>query len=127
MRLVFYFYLKVKQVPTWNRMNVLNNVKKNKKKCKYDVCVISNLSNGYIHQYWTNKPSTFASNNKCMGRYFIESKNDGENIFSSLHIVWTIFISSLSMYCVCNLLEYISLNKLLISVSASHIPFDNKS
>jgi hypothetical protein len=44
-----------------------------------------------------------------------------------LHIVSTIFISSLSMCCVCNLLDYISLKKWLIFVSTSHIPFGNKS
>jgi hypothetical protein len=44
-----------------------------------------------------------------------------------LHIVSTIFFSSLSMWSTFNLLEHISLKKWLISVSASHIPFGNKS
>jgi hypothetical protein len=62
----------------------------------YIETVISNLSNGYIHLYWTG-PSTFASYDKFIGRCFIESKNDGGNIISSLHIVSMIFVSSLSM------------------------------
>jgi hypothetical protein len=44
-----------------------------------------------------------------------------------LYIVWTIFVSSLSMCYVCNLLEHISIKKWLIFVSASYIPFRNKS
>ena len=62
----------------------------------YIATVISNCSNGYIHLYWTGPP-TFASNGRCTGRYFIESKNDGGNIISSLYSVSTIFVSSLSM------------------------------
>jgi len=62
----------------------------------YITTVISNLSNGYIHLYWT-VPPTFNSYGKCTGRCSIESKNEGGNIISSLHIVSTIFISSLSM------------------------------
>ena len=62
----------------------------------YIATIISNLSNEYIHLYWTGPP-TFALNDKCMGRCSIESKNDGGNIISSLHIVLMIFISSLSM------------------------------
>ena len=53
----------------------------------YIAPVISNLLNGYIHLYLTGPP-TFTSNSKCMGRCSIESKNDGGNIISSLHIVW---------------------------------------
>jgi len=44
----------------------------------YIATVISNLSNGYIHLYWTGPP-TFTSNGKCTGRCSIESKNNGEN------------------------------------------------
>ena len=62
----------------------------------YIAPVISNLSNGYIHLYWTGPP-TFTSNSKCTGRCSFESKKDGGNIISSLHIVLTIFFSSLSM------------------------------
>jgi hypothetical protein len=76
----------------------------------YIAYVISNFSNGYIHLYEIG-PSTFASYGKWMGRCFMKSKTDGKNIISSLHIVSTIFISSLSMCCVCNLLDYISLKK----------------
>jgi len=92
----------------------------------YIAIIISNLSNGYIHLYWTGPP-TFTSYDKCMGRCSIKSKNNGGNIILSLHIVSTIFVSSLSMWSTFNLLEHISLKKWLISVSASHIPFDNKS
>ena len=111
------------------RINKKLSIKKIIKKClivNYIATVISNLLNGYIHLYWTGPP-TFTSNGKCTGRYSIESKNDGGNIISSLHIVSTIFISSISMWSTFNLLEHISLKKLLISVSASHIPFGNKS
>jgi hypothetical protein len=62
----------------------------------YIATIISNLSNGYIHLYWTGPP-TFTSNGKCTGRCSIESKNYGRNIISSLHIVSTIFVSGLSM------------------------------
>ena len=31
----------------------------------YIATIISNLSNGYIHLYWTGPP-TFTSNGKCM-------------------------------------------------------------
>ena len=62
----------------------------------------------YIHLYWTGPP-TFTLNGKCMGRCSIESKNDGGNIILSLHIVSTIFVSSLSMWSTFNLLEHISL------------------
>ena len=72
----------------------------------YIATVISNRSNGYIHLYWTGPP-TF-SNGKCMGKCSIESKNDGGNIISSLHIFSTIFVSSLSMWSTFNLLEHIS-------------------
>jgi len=92
----------------------------------YIAPVISNLSNGYIHLYWTG-PSTFTSNGKCTVRCSIESKNDAGNTISSLHIVSTIFFSSLSMWSTFNLLEHISLKKWLIFVSVSHIPFGNKS
>jgi len=33
----------------------------------YIATIISNLSNGYIHFYWTGPP-TFTSNGKCTGR-----------------------------------------------------------
>jgi len=92
----------------------------------YIATVISNRSNGYIHLYWTGPPA-FASNGRCIGRCSIESKNDGGNIISSLHSVSTIFVWSLSMWSTFNLLEHISLKKWLIFVSASHIPFGNKS
>jgi hypothetical protein len=36
----------------------------------YNACVIFNISNGYIHLYWT-KPLNFTSYDKCMGRCFI--------------------------------------------------------
>jgi hypothetical protein len=88
--------------------------------------IISNPLNGYIHIYWTGPPS-FTSNGKCTGKCSIESKNDGGNIISSLHIISTIFVSSLSMWSTFNLLEHISLKKWLISVNASHILFGNKS
>jgi len=92
----------------------------------YISTVISNRLNGYIHLYWTGPP-TFASNGRYMGRCSIESKNDGGNIISSLHSVSTIFVSSLSMWSTFNLLEHISLKKWVISMSASHIQFGNKS
>jgi hypothetical protein len=92
----------------------------------YISTVISNRSNGYIHLYWTGPPA-FASNGRCIGRCSIESKNDGGNIISSLHSVLTIFVWSLSMCSTFNLLEHISLKKWLIFVSASYIPFGNKS
>ena len=57
----------------------------------------------------------------------LSQKNDGGNIISSLHSVLMILVSSLSMWSTFNLMEYISLKKWLISVSASHIPFGNKS
>ena len=60
----------------------------------YIAPVKSNLSNGYIYLYRTGPP-TFTLNDKCTGRCSIESKNDGGNIISSLHIVSTIFFSSL--------------------------------
>jgi hypothetical protein len=44
-----------------------------------------------------------------------------------LYSVSTIFVSSLSMWSTFNLMEHISLKKWLISVSASYIPFGNKS
>jgi hypothetical protein len=91
----------------------------------YIATVISNLSNGYIHLYWTGPP-TSTSYGKCTGRCFIEKKNGG-NIISSLHIVSMIFVLSLSMWSTFNLLEHISLKKWLISMNASHITFDNKS
>ena len=62
----------------------------------YIAPVISNLSNRYIHLYWTGPPN-FTSNGKCTGKCSIELKNDGGNIISSLHTVSTIFFSSLSM------------------------------
>jgi len=71
--------------------------------------------------------ATIRENGKCMGRCTIESKNDRGNIISSLHSVLMIFVSSLSMWSTFNLLEHKSLKKWLIFVSASHIPFDNKS
>jgi len=91
----------------------------------YIATVISNLSNGYIHLYWTGPP-TFTSNGKCTGRCSVESKHDRRNIILSLHIVSMIFVSSLSMWLTFNLLEHISLKKWLISVSVSYIPFGNK-
>jgi hypothetical protein len=99
------------------------------KKClimNYIATIISNLLNGYIYLYWTS-PSTFTSYGKYTGRCSTEWKNNGGNIISSLHIVSTIFVSSLSMWSTFNLLELISLKKWPISVSASHIPFNNKS
>jgi hypothetical protein len=48
----------------------------------YIATVISNISSGYIHQYWTDPP-TCASYGKCMGRCSIKSKNNGGNIISS--------------------------------------------
>ena len=96
------------------------------KKINYDACVISNLSNEYVHQYWIG-PLTLTSNGKYMSRYSIKLKNNWENIISSLHIIWTIFISSLYVCCVCNLLEHISLKKWSVFMSASHIFFGNKS
>jgi len=92
----------------------------------YIASVISNISNGYIHLYWTDPP-TFTLNGKCTSRCSIESKSNGGNIISSLHIVSMIFFSSLSMWSTFNLSEHISLKKWLISVSASHILFGNKS
>jgi len=92
----------------------------------YIATVISNRSNGYIYLYWTGPP-TFSSNGRCMGRCSIESKNYRGNIISSLHSVSTIFVSSLSMWSTFNLMEHISLKKWLISMSASHILFGNKS
>jgi len=71
---------------------------------------LSIISNVYINLYWT-RTSTFTSNDKCISRCSIELKNNGGNIISSFHIVWVIFVSSLSMCCVCNLLEHISLKK----------------
>jgi len=50
----------------------------------YIATVISNLSNGYIHLYWTD-PSTFASNSKCMGRCSIESKKRSLHSFVSVN------------------------------------------
>jgi len=109
-------------------INQIFSIKKNKilLYMNYIVTVISNRSNGYIHLYWTGPP-TFASNDRCMGRCSIESKNNRGNIISSLHNISTIFVSSLSMWSTFNLMEHISLKKWLISVSASHIPFSNKS
>ena len=71
-----------------------------------------------VHKLWEGEKQSDMlniSSIKC-------SKNDGE-----MYIVLTISISSLSMCCFCNLLEHIFLKKWLISVSASHIPFGNKS
>ena len=62
----------------------------------YIATVISNLSNGYIHLYWTG-PLTFTSNGKCTGRCSIESKNDGGNIISSLHILHDIRFKPLNV------------------------------
>jgi hypothetical protein len=59
----------------------------------YITTVISNLLNRYIHLYWTGPP-TFTSYGKCTGRCSIESKNDGGNIISSLHIVSMIFVAT---------------------------------
>jgi hypothetical protein len=100
--------------------------RKPKKNFNYNTCIIPNLSNGYIHLYWIG-PQTFASNGKCIGKCLNELKDDGRNIISSLHIVWTIFISNISMCYVFNLLEHISLKKWVIFMSVSHILFDNKS
>ena len=88
--------------------------------------IISNRSNGHIHLYWTDPPA-FASNGRCIGRCSIESKNEGGNIISSLHSVSMIFLWSISMCSTFILLEHISLKKWLISVSAPHISFGNKS
>jgi len=110
MRLVFNIFLRLsKYLHGIKRMFSINK-KKWKYIFNYIARVISNLSNRYIYIYWTGPP-TFTSYDKCMDKCSIESKNDGENIISSLHIVWTIFISSLSKCCVCNLLEHISLKK----------------
>ena len=110
MRLVFYLFLRlnkymygIKLMFSINKNNE-NNIE------DYIAYVISNFSNGSIHLYEIG-PSTFASYGKWKGRCFMKSKTDGRNIISSLHIVSTIFISSLSMCCVCNLLDYISLKK----------------
>jgi hypothetical protein len=92
-------------------MSVLKYTKKDKKKkINYNTCIIPNLSNGYIHLYWIG-PRTFALNGKCIGKCLNELKDDERNIISSLHIVWTIFISNISMCCVYNLLEHISFKK----------------
>jgi len=94
-------------------INQIFSIKKNKEillYMNYIATVISNRSNEYIHLYWTGPP-TFASNSKCMGKYSIESKNNGENIISSLHVVSMIFVSSISMWLTFNLLEHISLKK----------------
>jgi hypothetical protein len=57
-------------------MNILKYAKKDKKNFNYNAYVNTNLSNGYIHLYWI-EPLTFTSNDKCMGRCSIESKNNG--------------------------------------------------
>jgi hypothetical protein len=91
--------LKIEQVPAYIELNKNYQLKKTMKTLlimNYIATVIFNLSNGYIHLYSTGPP-TFTSYGKCMGRCFIESKNDGGNIISSLHIVSMIFVSSLSM------------------------------
>jgi hypothetical protein len=59
--------------------------------------VIANLFNRYIYLYWIEFLNV-VSNDKCITRYFIDLKNNGRNIISSLQIICTIFISSLSMY-----------------------------
>jgi len=89
-----------------------------------------------MHLYQT-RPSSFASNGRCMGICSIKpirsikSNKDGGNIIyiiSSLQIAWMIFISSFSMCWVCNLFKaYIYKKKWLIFMSAFHILFDNKS
>jgi len=129
MRLVLNPFFKIEQVSAYIEINKKYQLKKTMKKIlivNYIATIISNLLNGYIHLYWTG-PLTFTLYDKCMDRCSIESKNNVGNIISSLHIVSTIFVSSLSMWLTFNLLEHISLKKWLISVSASHIPFDNKS
>ena len=40
----------------------------------YIATVISNISNGYIHLYWTGPP-TLASNGTCMGNILLNSAN----------------------------------------------------
>jgi hypothetical protein len=48
---------------------------KEKNNNNYDACVISNLSNEYVHLYWTGPP-TLTSNGKYMSRCSIKFKND---------------------------------------------------
>ena len=72
--------------------------------------VIPNLSKGYIHLYSTSPP-IFASYIKCIGKFFIESKKEGGNIISNLHIVSIMFLSSCFICCECNLFEQTSLKK----------------
>jgi len=99
MRLVLNPFFKIEQVSAYIEINKKYQLKKSNEKTfimNYIATIISNLSNGYIHLYWTGPP-TFTSYDICMGRCSIESKNNGGNIISSLHIVSTIFVSSLSM------------------------------
>jgi len=51
MRLVFFFYLflKVEQVPSWKKMNILINKNNENNIEDYIAYLISNLSNGDIH------------------------------------------------------------------------------
>ena len=58
----------------------------------YIATIISNLSNGYIHLYWTDTP-TIASYGKYIGKCSIESKNDRGNIILILHIILMIFVA----------------------------------
>jgi hypothetical protein len=126
MHLVFYLFFRFnKYLHGIKRTFSINKNNENSIE-DYIAHIISNLSNGYIHLYWT-RPPTFALYGKCLSKCSIESKNDGGNIISSFYIAWTIFVSNLLMCCVRNLLEHISLKKWLISVSASYIPFVNKS
>jgi len=97
MCLVLNLFLEIEQVPALNDLIKYFQLRKTKKIIlfiNYIATVISNRLNGYIHLYWTGPP-TFDSNDKCMGRCSIESKNNGGNIISSLHNVSTIFFSSL--------------------------------
>ena len=63
MRLALNLFLKIEQVPAYIELNKNYQFKKTMKKLlimNYITTVISNLSNGYIHLYWTGPP-TFAS------------------------------------------------------------------
>ena len=60
----------------------------------YIATIISNLSNEYIHLYWTGTP-TIASYGKCIGTCSIKSKNNRGNIISILHIILMIFVACL--------------------------------
>jgi hypothetical protein len=88
--------------------------------------VILNLLKWYIYLYYTG-PLNFASYVKFTSKYSIESKKEGGKIILSLQIVSTMLLLSCSICCEHNLFEQTFLKKWLISVSVSHILFDNKS